>query len=48
MVRPEVLLEPSPLRHLGEEAGICALSLFVNQREVLQLLELEEESHQKV
>jgi hypothetical protein len=48
MVRPQVLLEPPPLHHLGEEAGICALSLFVNQREVLQLLELEEESLQQV
>jgi hypothetical protein len=48
MVRPQVLLEPPPLRHQGEEGGISALSLFVNQREVLQLLELEEKSHQQV
>jgi hypothetical protein len=47
MVRPQVWLEPPHLHYLGEEAGICALSLFVNQREVLQLLELEEELHQR-
>jgi hypothetical protein len=48
MVRPQVWLEPPPLEHQGEEARISALSLFVNQRAVLQLLELEEESHQQV
>jgi len=48
MVRPQVLLEPPPLRHLGEEGGISALSLFVNQRVVLQLLELEGELRQRV
>jgi hypothetical protein len=44
----QVWLEPLPHRHQGEEVRISALSLFVNQRAVLQLLELEEESHQQV